>query len=274
MKTIRSYGTLLSDSSSSEIQECIEQVNINGFYVAEGLFSENELTEMRVRLDAVYQTQVKEFGEANLLKIGELNLARCLLDYDQWFLTIATNPLILKIITYFLGEYFILNLQNGIINHPSIEHHQSAWHRDLPYQSYVSSKPLAMNALICVDKFSEETGATMLVPRSHKLEALPSQTYLEKFAMSVEAPPGSALFFDSMLFHRAGSNSSQSLRRAINQMYTIPIIKQQVNFSDRLSTDCSQDPFLVKLLGFDSLTPNSVNEWRQKRLSRKQALAK
>ena len=39
-------------------------------------------------------------------------------------------------------------------------HHQSAFHRDLPYQHFTSSRPIAINALFCADEFTNENGAT------------------------------------------------------------------------------------------------------------------
>jgi hypothetical protein len=48
----------------------------------------------------------------------------------------------------------VLHLQNGIINMPNEEHHQSSWHRDLPYQNWTSSEPLACNVFYCLDNFN------------------------------------------------------------------------------------------------------------------------
>src|SRR3546814_5583379 len=41
---------------------------------------------------------------------------------------------------------------------------QGLFHRDLPHQHFVSSRPLAINALFCIDAFLEANGATLVVP--------------------------------------------------------------------------------------------------------------
>jgi ectoine hydroxylase-related dioxygenase (phytanoyl-CoA dioxygenase family) len=155
------------------------------------------------------------------------------------------------------------------LNTPNEEHHQSAWHRDLPYQSFTSSKPLAFNALICVDPFSEETGGTRFLPSSHLREDFPEIAEVQKNELSINAPAGSIIFFNSMLFHRAGVNVSNATRRAINQMYTLPIIKQQIDLPAALKDNYEQDPFLDRFLGYDSAVAASVIAWRSRRKARK-----
>ncbi|MFX5510311.1 hypothetical protein ABTD49_20870, partial [Acinetobacter baumannii] len=67
------------------------------------------------------------------------------------FRRLATNPVLMEVLQKLIVGKFILNQQNGVINPPGATYNQGAWHRDLPYQHYVSSTPLAVNALFCVD---------------------------------------------------------------------------------------------------------------------------
>ena len=97
------------------------------------------------KIENVYQKQKTSFGENNLRKINELDSARMLFSEDSDFLNIITDEEILKIVSSVLGENFILQLQNGIINRPKKEHHQTSWHRDIPYQEYTLSNPIAIN---------------------------------------------------------------------------------------------------------------------------------
>ena len=85
-------------------------------------------------------------------------MARCLIGYDDSFAALAAHPAIVAVLTRLLGDYFVLMSQNGVINDPADDHYQVTWHRDLNYQHFVSSRPLAVSALYCIDEFSEETG--------------------------------------------------------------------------------------------------------------------
>lgn len=268
MSSIRSYGVNQQNKLGSKIDEIQEELQINGYTVLENILDQTELEEVRLRLDAVYEKQVNDFGLENLEKIKEKNTVRSPLVYDDYFLKIAITPKILEIIESILGNYYILHLQNGIINKPDEMHHQTLWHRDLPYQNFVISKPLAIGALFCIDDFTETSGGTFVLPHSHRIEKIPSNEYIVKYEKQLSAKAGSVIVFDSMLFHRAGYNSANFTRRAINNIYSVPILKQQINLVKALNGKFSNDPLLSKFLGYSSNTPDTDLDWRKEKLSR------
>ena len=165
---------------------------------------------------------------------------------------------------------FVLHLQNGIINMPNLEHHQGSWHRDLPYQNWTSSEPLACNLYYCLDDFNAQTGATFLLPFSHQFNAAPSQQYMEKHAIQVNANAGAVILFNSMLFHKAGFNSTTSqIRRGINHVYVKPIITQQIDMPAFLMGKYAEDDFLGMLFGYKTKLANSVVDYRNLRINKK-----
>lgn len=265
----KSYGVTLQTVLNTEVDKHIEEIQITGFSLLEKVLTYVELSECRKKIDAVYKIQKERFGEDKLNLINEKNLARCLLAYDEYFLKIATNKKVLEIVESVLGNYYILHLQNGIINSANEEHHQSSWHRDLPYQNFVISKPIAINAMFCIDDFTIESGSTFVLPHSHRVESIPSEQYVNKHAVQLIAKAGSVVMFDSMLFHKAGYNSGNFTRRAINNVYVAPILKQQISLPDILQGKYSDDDFLAKFLGYHSSTPASDVDWRNKKLSKK-----
>ena len=191
-----------------------EEIRTIGYTVLGSGLDEEQLQAIRDKIDAIYRRQVDEIGgEANLQRINDANMARCLLGYDDSFAALAAHPAMVEVLTRLLGDYYVLMSQNGVINNPADDHYQITWHRDLNYQHFVSSRPLAVSALYCIDEFSEETGATCVLPASHKNEAFPSDEYVLRHQTSMNAPAGSILMFDAMVFHRAGTNRSGRLRR-------------------------------------------------------------
>ena len=152
---------------------------------------------------------------------------------------------------------------------PGRVHHQTACHRDLPYQHFVSSRPLAISALFCVDPFTHENGATVVLPGTHRIEQFPSDTLAKEIERPVEAPAGSFLVFDSMLFHRAGHNRSTAMRRAVNHVYALPFIGQQISMPDVLQGRYADDPALRRLFGYDTKPVPSVDDWWARRRARR-----
>jgi ectoine hydroxylase-related dioxygenase (phytanoyl-CoA dioxygenase family) len=106
------------------------------------------------------------------------------------------------------------------------------------------------------------------LPASQKSEAFPSDAYIKRMEQSVSAEPGSYILIDSMLYHRAGVNRSSASRRAVNNVYALPIIKQQIVLPSLLNGRWSEDPFLARLLGYESDPPANVDEYRARRQAR------
>jgi ectoine hydroxylase-related dioxygenase (phytanoyl-CoA dioxygenase family) len=264
----KSFGIRNQVVLNNDTEKHLEELTINGFTIVEDVLSNDELTIAREKLDHVYNMQTKEIAEENLGKINEQLLARLPLAYDDYFIDFLKIERINSILEMVFGNYFILHLQNGIINMPKQAHHQNSWHRDLPYQDFIISKPIAISVLYCIDDFNEATGGTLVIPYSHKLDKMPSITFIENHAKQTIAKAGSVILFDSMIFHRAGYNSSDNIRRGINHIYTSAILKQQINIPESLKGKFSNDPFLKMLLGYETITPASVLDWRNKKLNK------
>ncbi len=271
---MKAYGVNKQHVVSDELSKSIEEISIQGYTILQGVLSETELVNAREKLDQQNRNQEEEFGREQLEKISELNMVRCPLAQDKFFLDISLNKRVMEIVKKMVGEYVILHLQNGIINMPKKEHHQSSWHRDLPYQDFIISKPLALSALFCIDEFSLATGATFVLPSSHKLDLIPSDEFISKNETPALAPAGSVILFDSMLYHRAGYNSSDKIRRGINNIYVVPILKQQIDLPLMLQGKYSDDEFLANFLGYNSAVPADVKSWYAKRFEKLKATKK
>lgn len=267
--TFKSYGVKEATEISSEVDAHVEEIIINGFTIVENVIGESELPDARRRVDEVYERQAAEVGGAdNLASINDEFVARCLLAYDDYFLNLATRPKITSILERILGDYYILQQQNAIINSPVKQNYQVSWHRDLSYQHFVATRPLAISALVCIDDFSEIMGGTYVLPASHKVEKFPSREFVEKYERLSDAKAGAAIMFDSMLFHRGGINRSQNIRRGVNHMYALPFVNQQINMPAMLGGKYSGDAFLSRFLGYQSVAEASVVSWRSKRLEK------
>ncbi len=262
------YGVRLQHTATEALDLAEETLRLLGYAVVESGLDERQLDALREDFDRLRREDQARYGAEMLLATGENDLIRCPLANSPRFLALACNPRILALVGGLLGPSFILNQQNGIINPAgALAYSQSAYHRDLPYQHFVSSRPLAVNALFCLDAFTLENGATFVIPASHKQEAFSSEAVISAQQRQLAAPAGSFLVLDAMTFHCGGTNRTQADRRAVNHLYTVAAMRQQIDLPACLGDDFSADPQVRQLLGFNHRQPRSLAEYHAGRVA-------
>ena len=262
---LSSYGILKRASIETELDSVVEQVNNVGYAVLDPKFTKSQIDFIGLEFDEVLARSQHTYQKQLASSSAEKQTIRAMLTHhSDTFLNLALNDVLLNAVGKLIDGKFMLNQQNGLINPPADDYSQGKWHRDLPYQHFVSSSALAVNALYCVDDFTCENGATFVLPASHKLSALPSETYLKKNAIQVEAQAGSFIVLTCMTFHAGGVNNSLQSRRAVNHIFNIPFFKQQINLPQNLSSK-NLTQRARELLGFTFIEPDSVEAYLSNR---------
>jgi ectoine hydroxylase-related dioxygenase (phytanoyl-CoA dioxygenase family) len=252
------------------LDEAAAELAINGYTVIDSGLGAGELSDMRKALDAVYRRQVREIGGvAALDAIDDADVARCPLAYDERFLELATHRELLALLRRVLGPDIVLLMQNGILNRPGRAHAQRRWHRDLNYQHWTSSKPIALSALLCVDDFTARNGASFVLPGTQHVAAFPTERFVRAHERQLTAKAGSFLVFDAMLFHRGGTNTSGRLRRAINHVVGLPFLAQAIDLPtalERAGCRPPADESIRRYLGYRWAPAPDVLSWRRARM--------
>jgi ectoine hydroxylase-related dioxygenase (phytanoyl-CoA dioxygenase family) len=263
------YGIEKATEASGSQALLIEELSIRGFAVLPDVLTPGETAGTNAALDEIYARQCAEVGgEQELQRLNDADIVRCPLAYDDLFLGLATHPRILEVARAVLGENVVLLMQNGVINRPDRPQFQTNWHRDLNYQHWVSTRPLAVSALVALEDFAAGTGGTAFLPGSHRFEPFPSPSLVAKGEVTPVAPAGSVIFFDSMVFHRAGRNRSELARRAVNHVIGMPILAQQVDIPAALGRAEPEDPRLAGYLGYRWNPVPDVAAWRRRKLAK------
>lgn len=257
----QAYGVLKKDSWSDPLDHAADQIRRLGYAIIESGFTAAEITQISREFNETRARYTAQWGVEHLAAIDEHNSIRLPMALSPGpFRKLAFNSAVLSLVGKLIEGQFILNQQNGVINPAGQRYNQGFWHRDLPYQHYLSSVPLAINALYCVDDFTSENGGTWVLPATHKTAEYPSDAYVNTHAVQVHAKAGQYIVLDCMAYHTGGSNISASDRRAVNHVYTIPYIKQQIRIPgnvDETGLDAQQQ----RLLGIGMTTPQTVSEY-------------
>ncbi len=237
-----------------------------GYAIVEDMVDEAQLAVLRDRLYSARGKITIEIGADKLKRAGEYGVLRIMMKFEREFLALLENPAMLAIVDATVSNTGILHLQNGFIlpSYPPGEtpaNFQNHFHRDFPQNmnGYLAS----VNVLMAIDEFTSDNGGTTLVPGTQQEADKPEQAYMEKNAISAQCKAGSALVFDSTLWHASGINVSGKDRLAINHQFTRSFIKQQIDYCRALpaKTILGLLPRSQQLLGWYTRTPTSLEEY-------------
>ncbi|MGK2739943.1 phytanoyl-CoA dioxygenase family protein [Tepidicaulis sp. LMO-SS28] len=112
-------------------------------------------------------------------------------------------------------------------------------------------KAVVCNSMWALTDFTEENGATRLVPGSHKWDHCP--TYGQHYdSIPAEMPKGSVLVWTGSLWHGGGANRTAQRRVGLAMNYCAGFIRQQENQQLGLPLDLVRtfEPRLQELAGF------------------------
>ena len=155
-----------------------------------------------------------------------------LLDYAPEFAELIIHPQILSLVHYLVGgrsestdnafawpqeDRVRVFCVDALISHPGSR--AQCWHRDPPaHQAVRQGRPLpdfatSVNVLWILTPFSRITGATRVLPGSHRSRQMPPAT-CDKLEgeISLTADPGSVALVPNTLWHAAGANRSEHAR--------------------------------------------------------------
>ncbi len=170
-------------------------------------------------LREIFETISAEEGAEAGKEVGQMTGVRRLADLvnkSPLFDRIYTNPQVLAAARYVIGRPFKLHSING--HDPLPGYGQQALHPDFGGVRPDTRVFHVMNSLWMLDDFSQENGATRIVPGSHVWPGGPRDQMSDLLAphpqeVYVNAPAGSVLVFNSHAWHGSTTNHSQRTRR-------------------------------------------------------------
>lgn len=161
----------------------------------------------------------------------------------------------------FFKSKFILNSISALDNKPNSPNFSAMVHRDIKFFS--KDLPIMLNALVLLDDFTVENGATMLLPNSHKKEKKPTDFSFITECIRAIGKKGDILLFNSNIWHCSAPNKTNESRRAIPMTFSKSCIKQMFDYTKNIETESMYNfsDEMKQLLGFDSRVPSSLFEW-------------
>jgi ectoine hydroxylase-related dioxygenase (phytanoyl-CoA dioxygenase family) len=248
------------------LDQALAALSYNGVVVVTDVLDDDFLTQTREAMYGAQRAIRDAVGEEKLERAGELGVLRLMVVFDDHFLRFLERPEALAIVDNTVSETAILHLQNGLIL-PSFPQgevpatFQTTFHRDFP--RHLNGYLASINLFFAIDEFTEQNGATLVVPGTHQQPEQPPAAYFDRNSQPVVCPAGSMMIFDSTLWHAAGANVSGKDRLAINHQFTRSFFKQQMDYVRALGSErvLAQTPRTQQLLGWYTRTPTSLDDY-------------
>lgn len=208
------------------ISDAMKRINHEGYIIIENLFAPEDMDALKA--DAL--TRFKHPSGRNNFEGFATQRLYTMMAETGIANPMVEHPLILGLLDQIFEPNYLLS-QLQIINIRPGEAAQPLHYDDGFYPWPRPRRALSAATIIAVDDFTEDNGATVLIPESHNWgDRMPSGDDKTKLVKAI-MPKGSALFFLGTLWHGGGANQSSAPRMCLTAQYCAPFCRTQENFS-------------------------------------------
>lgn len=176
-----------------------------------------------------------------------------LLNAAPIFQKIPVAPKLLPVVRATIGDDCLLSTFGSVSIGPG-EPAQTIHADDLTHQLPRAHPTFFVNIILALNDFTEENGATRLVPGSHLFDEYPDFAKSAEYdTIAAEMPKGSALFTLGSIYHGGGANRTKDeVRHGMTVAYVANWARPQENFNVSVSQEraATFDPDLQDLMGW------------------------
>lgn len=166
---------------------------------------------------------------------------------------LAIDPLLLGVLDEVLGHYQMSG-PVGIDIGPG-ESPQGLHRDDSVYPIPWPHQQVVLNTMWALDDFTEDNGATLIVPGSHR--SAPDEMPPVEAALAATMPAGSVMFYVGTVWHGGGANRTDQRRLGVILEYVASWLRAQENHVTAVPVEVMRtlEPRLQELLGYNIHPP-------------------
>jgi ectoine hydroxylase-related dioxygenase (phytanoyl-CoA dioxygenase family) len=219
-----------------------------GLAVIADALSPDEVSGLRERI--VEQAAAERSADvASLEDQGANQRIWNLINKGDVFADLLHEPLVREFMSHILeGRFTISSYTANIAGFGGVP---MMLHSDQGYAPLEIPFPIVANIMWMLDDFTEENGATRVVPGSHHAKVYPDPANPPP-SIAATGKAGSALIFEGRLWHGTGKNETDQLRHGLLTYFSRPFVRPQENCTLSVADDvlAKATPWLKELLGF------------------------
>jgi ectoine hydroxylase-related dioxygenase (phytanoyl-CoA dioxygenase family) len=250
-----------------------DQFQHDGFFVLKNIIKPDDLAILNQAVEYLAKVELETGQAHHFSDDGKSQRIWNLLNKSQIFCEVIQHPLIMETMDWVFDretthqKFFLSSFQASIL-YPGAE--AIKWHLDTPIPEPHPLWAMKANTIWLLDDFTENNGATEVVPGTHKQLIRPKadDPMLEKQALKVIAKAGDVLVTHGLLWHRGGHNQSQHKRKALFGSFAASYAREIAN-EENLSVVLDKQvvenasPTLQRILGLGhGIKPGSLSTAR------------
>jgi ectoine hydroxylase-related dioxygenase (phytanoyl-CoA dioxygenase family) len=235
------------------MQTHFRELDEQGYTILKDLLTPAQVEEAVTALKEIYER------EKDVVTRHEPQALRCfnLTARAEIFRQLIQLPRLVACMEYLLGSNYTLSTMDARSPLPGIG--AQSLHRDgggfLPNPPFNVHEvlPIGAQSMFALVEFTQEKGATRLVPGSHNLD-MDASTVPPQDEYLFTASPGTVLVYDNRLIHGGGPNTTNEIRYSIQGFCCRGNIKPFLDHPRSIPHDLveSASPLLRRLWGFES----------------------
>jgi ectoine hydroxylase-related dioxygenase (phytanoyl-CoA dioxygenase family) len=239
-------------AGASEI--AAEILDGNGYAILPELITAQEAARAREMLLRAADAALIKGLPARNPATGQRTVAN-LLHCGEMFEHLVQHPRLMEIAETLLGDDMTLSSYAARILEPGAR--SMGAHIDYPYWAmqgpFAVRPPLMMQVVWMMQDFTEENGATMVVPRSQLRGTAPNHEQFAREAITVTGKAGSAIVSHGLLWHDTSANRTGEPRVSLLINYGQKVIRPMEPAIARVPGEVLRraTPRLRRMLGFD-----------------------
>ena len=234
---------------SEGIAEHVRSIEDKGYSILENAIEPDFIEALREELLRLERALDVEAGK-NPFEGSRTWRIYNLLVYGELFQRIPVHPRVLPIVEGVLDSGCLISSLSSIAIGPD-EIPQPLHADDQLIPLPKPHAPLVCNTMWALTDFSDENGATRLIPGSHKADCSPNP-FETHDTIPAEMPAGSVMVYHGSLWHGGGANRTSERRIGVAMNYCAGYVRQQENQQLGIPREIAKSfsPRLRELVGY------------------------
>ena len=254
-----SNPTSLESKSSFDKNKFLSDMDRNGYAVFEQMLPAEFVAVLREELESAIEQEAayhktKDYRDYGMVLFCPL--------YGSSFIKLLDHKPFLEPAEAYMGEASIVYSYTSSSMPPQNGNYSTRVHNDCSH-TIPADYPTRLGVFVMLDDFTEENGATWIIPGSHKQEQAPTDDEFYSQAKRVAFKAGTVWYAHPKIWHAGGINKTNRWRHGVTVGFCRAYMKQRLDIP-RMLADRDLSMYSDKVrqkLGFYAQVPTSYEEY-------------